>query len=1711
MAQGPVAVPTAGIDGFVKTAIQQYRAKLLDLSSRNPLVNFRHSEKSRSHIRIIDEIPEKLFEKLDAGRQLWFEPLPDPVLIPPDEDLPLFHEALRKAKRTDDLYRKCVEELGPVPSDRKRQRVERELRNRVRSQLGLATYEVSSDPKKRAIELGIIPDYDLPKTNGQNRRKHIDQNVQTLFFRDDLNRKLGGLRESTRSLLQDAGLSALYCAFGFLEYYESTDSDEKRVAPLLFYPIEMDRELQDGEYRYFITGRNEDVEVNVVLRELLKREYSLELPAWTPEEDDTDPLGNFLGQVESIISSRRDWKVRRYVTTGLFTFSTLVMYNDLDPERWPRGTPLHERPVLRTLIAGTEVHGSGVAPDYEIDHVNEPTALLITDADSSQHSAVIDVLKGKNTVVQGPPGTGKSQTLTNIISAALYSGKTILFVAEKMAALEVVKKRLDASGIGPFCLEVHSSKTSKSAIVQSLNSRLEHTPRRPQQVCLQNNLEAIEKARQELIYYVEKTNESAGKTGFTVRDVLLGSAMRENARSVLPEAVSKARFADPLSITPHFRHQMRDAASNLERQLVPLKVFGSLAANPWRGLQNCELTELDSDSLVTSFKVARSDLAELLRSIEALEKISGSELPQTFEKLASLITLAQSLPNPKHLEDDGIWGKLGSAECRQTVARIIGSINARSEAKQRIKEYATDSDTAVFCGSKHVDSALFYISRLKCADLSIPQLEARINELRERISVAQRCRRVGNELSAAFTLQRSSLHELSAAVKALELLDTLPRDLWLHRSGRVLEESNRKAIKAAANTVASLRNRRRLLEAQWTPDLIPGPATLKQYVIALRTTNWLTGLFNEHCRSAKTLIKAARIDGGKLEREELAKEYSKWAQLQEDEQKFNTNLELSRTLGDLFRGLETDFTVLEQVADWAYETRLALSKFGNYGRELCLDLFGASQEELSVKSNVKEMSSFAEFKHLLETRDDNDSATLADFITETENKYAEFDQLLQSVISMSFAAERPLSEMTGLARQVKEFEKQQSSIVHDSAQLQFQQPDMRLEVLIATLDFADAISRSGLPPDLQVWLHQHMGNESVLRREVQGLKERLERAALSVEGADRLAKFDWDLWCKCDKAHSAEVEALQYRFTEAIEHTSALQEFLNFLLAEDSACETGLGPVLNAFASANEDYRDLVTAVDFVFYRSAAEQILNADPRLRRHSGSSHDQLRTQYQQLDKEFIDLRRQLLACRLSERAVPTGVYQGRVADLTELALVQHVAGQVRPRIALRELFRRAGRAIQGLTPCWMMSPMSVAQFLEPGNLQFDLVLMDEASQIRPEEALGAVARGGQVVVVGDQMQLPPTSFFQRLSTDGASDDEEELEDVQQESVLEAAAARFYPPRMLKWHYRSEHGSLISFSNYEFYGDELTVFPSPFHDHPEYGIKLHQVDGVYGAGTNEIEARAVVDEAAKFMASHPVQSLGIVAVNSKQADLIRELIDQLCASNPDAEAYRAKWSTNLESLFVKNLENVQGDERDVIFVSTVYGKDKSGNFYQRFGPINSTYGHRRLNVLFTRAKKKLAIFSSMRYEQIQDEGKSWGVRALKGYLQFASTGSWLQPTTSGMECDSEFEEWVLNALRANGYEAVPQLGFAGYRIDIAVRHPKEPGTFLCGIECDGATYHSARSVRERDRLRQEVLERLGWSIYRIWSTDWFRNPSLQTRNLVAHLKKLGSQSRD
>ena len=269
-------------------------------------------------------------------------------------------------------------------------------------------------------------------------------------------------------------------------------------------------------------------------------------------------------------------------------------------------------------------------------------------------------------------------------------------------------------------------------------------------------------------------------------------------------------------------------------------------------------------------------------------------------------------------------------------------------------------------------------------------------------------------------------------------------------------------------------------------------------------------------------------------------------------------------------------------------------------------------------------------------------------------------------------------------------------------------------------------------------------------------------------------------------------------------------------------------------------------------------------------------------------------------------------------------------------------------------------------------------------------------------------------------------------------------------------------------------------------------------------------MAEEIARFARTHPKRSLGVAAMNQKQRELIESMVDELARKDSELEAYRESWKATLEPFFIKNLENVQGDERDVIFVSMTYGPDPTGKLHQRFGPVNGAHGHRRLNVLFTRAKEQLVVFSSMRPAQIHVDDKSaWGVRALRAYLEFAEHGRLPARETTSGEIDNDFERLVADDLRAAGWQTVPQVGAQGFWVDIGVVHPSRPTEFLCGVECDGATYHSSRSARDRDRLREEILHRLGWRIVRVWSTDWFANPAQASKRLVESVRRLAEAS--
>jgi very-short-patch-repair endonuclease len=518
------------------------------------------------------------------------------------------------------------------------------------------------------------------------------------------------------------------------------------------------------------------------------------------------------------------------------------------------------------------------------------------------------------------------------------------------------------------------------------------------------------------------------------------------------------------------------------------------------------------------------------------------------------------------------------------------------------------------------------------------------------------------------------------------------------------------------------------------------------------------------------------------------------------------------------------------------------------------------------------------------------------------------------------------------------------------------------------------------------------------------------------------------------------------------------------------------------------------------------------DPELARADGALLSKTVQQFRDLDHRRIRAAADEVSKRHHDQK-PTGT-------VGDMGVIRAELNKVRKHLPVRRLIEAAGHAIQQLKPAFLMSPLSVAQYLVPGKSNFDLLLIDEASQIRPADALGAVVRAQKVVVVGDAKQLPPTNFFNRLVAD--EDDASSVSELGEgddisaplgamESILSLCDATFSSREMLAWHYRSQHPGLIAVSNRNFYDSKLLLPPSVIAERAAdgLGVMFHRTPaGGYERGrgaTNVIEAEIVADAVCRFARENPDKTLGVGTFSVAQRDVIRDRIDAHRRKNPELEPF---FSTNkINPFFVKNLESIQGDERDVIFISVGYGRDKDGRLTQNFGPINSDGGERRLNVLISRARERCEVFSPISADDIDVSSRKPGTTALREFLQYAEKGYFDVPTRTEKSFDSNFEESVADFLRSRGLTVHPQVGMAGFYIDLGVIDPSKPSRYLLGVECDGATYHSSRSARDRDRLRQEILESRGWTIHRIWSTDWFHRRNQEEARLLDAVTKASS----
>ena len=566
---------------------------------------------------------------------------------------------------------------------------------------------------------------------------------------------------------------------------------------------------------------------------------------------------------------------------------------------------------------------------------------------------------------------------------------------------------------------------------------------------------------------------------------------------------------------------------------------------------------------------------------------------------------------------------------------------------------------------------------------------------------------------------------------------------------------------------------------------------------------------------------------------------------------------------------------------------------------------------------------------------------------------------------------------------------------------------------------------------------------------------------------------------------------------------SKLQHWSQFTVRHNACMNTIGYPIVELIDS------DLIEPDDIVptFEGNLADEMLhyafNERSALAEFIGEEHECEINNFIEFDRKIISQNRQRLAQQLYQRrphlVCNPSKYAGSDILLSEF-------NRKRGHMSIRKLLINTGPLIQKIKPCFMMSPLSIAQFLDPHSINFDVVVFDEASQVKPEDALGALLRGNQAIVIGDTRQLPPTSFFDYSVESWEDEDELTAPIADIESILQMCKRSFLT-KTLRWHYRSRHESLIAVSNHEFYDNQLVIYPSPVVNPDHLGLKLvHSPNAIYDPGissVNRIEAKIVAEAAIEHYRTNPDKSLGIGTFNEKQQQAILEEVEQQLNECPEMQEFFR--DTQDGHFFVKNIETIQGDERDVIFVSIGFGFDESGRLNLNFGALNHDGGERRLNVLMTRARELCLIFSNFKAKDLKLKTDApFGMRALKTFLDFAETKNLQTIEDSTENIIPTFEDSVYETLLNQGYDIQKQVGCAGYKIDLAVVDPNSPNSYLLGIECDGTKYYSSHVARERNRLCQQVLEGLGWNIYRVWSTDWYRNHEESECRLLESIKQ-------
>ncbi len=1513
---------------------------------------------------------------------------------------------------------------------------------------------------------------------------------QTRAFTARLDRK-------AREEMTERGLQVAFLAFGAVRWRDDGRGDEG-VAPLILVPVSLGKENPSAPFT--LTPGDDEPFLNPALRALASRTFRVDLPELgLPSDDDADARWPEVLDSYVRVLSGPGLQCEDGCWLGYFTFHKLVMFEDL----CANAARASQSRLLRELAGKVDQLGDGPAairPD-QVDGLFHPArAFQVRDADSSQQACIEMAKRGDDMVIIGPPGTGKSQTIANIIAELLGQGRSVLFVAEKMAALEVVQRRLTEDGLSDFCLELHSHKVQKRAVIDELARTL------AKETDPETAVPAVELARwadlrNELNGYAKALHEKREPLGVCVFSVF-GKLGRLHDVPSVPAQIERPDLLTPERLASYQELGRRVVAS------LPELIAGQ--AHPWHGYK------LASPGLA-ALDVLRSEIREQQEQSEALRRdfdrllldlgLSAGETVD-WNWLKKLVDLTDCSPgcDPRWLEGQDPADLLAEVrELGDGAARLAEGQRVLARSWQNgimgvdwgwMQRWASAQARLADLGGKPVATELL---------VSWPRL-ARV--VVEGPSAVEELDRAYADVRAALNLdclpvlpEPGVAEGLAAVLEALQGVDRV-ESAWVDREG--WERAERSWSEARARILA-WRGASAELGKRWLPGILEADLASAHTGFSgpyLGVTRWFRPAF---WRDRKMLLGLSRE--GRLPKS-IGEDLRTARGLQAEMAAITAEIpRLAQILGERYQGLATDVETVERAVQRAQALRsLAV------GHDWSAVARRAEQRrsEAHVGGLAARLQA-ALAGHVVFT------GALADLWQAPPAALAKATELRALVRSL----EDFVRDVSGLRQELVGFWRGQQTLgIADVArafetragiermQALFADKRTRLHTLFGPSHADPSADWAGLAVRLQwcVALSAHFGKQ--VPRTVVGRAARPPAAPRAGE-VERLHVASQRIWTWLGAHFDLSVVKRSGRdalamgcadvsawMTELAAHVDDVAAWCGFRDLLPDLRRAGLAGWLEGVRAAKVPSEQIWSTLERSLYSAWYDAIAGRDGRLGHFDLRHHEDRIGTFRRLDRALKDWARSSLRGRLGAQR-PSNV---AFSPGGQLGLLKKEANKKRRQKPLRELFRLAPDVIRRLKPCLLMSPISVAQFLAPHAWTFDVVVFDEASQLCVEDAVGCLMRAKQAIVVGDPKQLAPTSFFKSADDDESGNEDDEIEDADYSSLIDVARAR-WRELGLRWHYRSRHQSLIAFSNNAFYDNDLIVFPSVQAVPSEMGVSLlHVPDGRYDRGksaTNRREAERVVDLVLEHFRRHGRNvSLGVIAFSLKQAHLIDDLLSERRRSGQEPELEQCFAQNGAaEPFFVKNLENVQGDERDVMLISVGYGRDSDGKLSYNFGPVNQRGGPNRLNVAVTRAKRRVVLVSSIRASDFDASRlNSDGVRLLRDYLAFAELGAEHSRERMGDsvgDFESDFERSVAGAIRELGYVPVPQVGCGRFRIDLGVLDSGDTSRYLLGVECDGAQYHSSPTARDRDRLRDEILEQhYGWRLFRIWGPDWVRN---------------------